>query len=179
MDNKITLEELAPYLPYGLKCQFSTGTIFEMGLFNNYRGQGIETRTIDQCLDMKPLVHPLSQLTQEIEYNGQRFVPILELANMNYYTKCNLIPKFDFVAHSTRRLMCGIKGRDLSTCQFVLDRFDSNGGRKNIAFNMYVDYEHGTHRETFADLEMIKKLHEWHFDIYGLIERDLALPIED
>tara|TARA_R110000850_G_scaffold196180_1_gene322634 strand:- start:346 stop:741 length:396 start_codon:yes stop_codon:yes gene_type:complete len=70
---KIELKNLAPYLPYGLKCKSTTilfgeedNGIYEMGLISMrgvLKGTG------------KPILRPLSDLTKEVEFNGEKFIP--------------------------------------------------------------------------------------------------------
>jgi len=70
---KLTIKELAPYLPYGLK------------IIDSYNGQihSIDKgETLDYVLQWykgdkphKIILRPLSDLTKEIEHNGERFVP--------------------------------------------------------------------------------------------------------
>ena len=79
----LTIEHLSAYLPYGLK--FISGH-YLVGL---YGGGSDITRPIllsetmsgpidwEANMDMdKPLLRPLSQLTETIEHNGERLVPI-------------------------------------------------------------------------------------------------------
>ena len=75
---KLELKHLAPYLPYGLKMkllnfpfdghirilELDCGHDFHFYLQNNY---------------VRPFLRPLSDLTKEIEVNGERFVPIIKL----------------------------------------------------------------------------------------------------
>lgn len=72
--SELTIKELAPYLPYKL----------EMELLDFPLGKHIRTLELDcghdfhfylQQNKVKPLLHPLSSLTKEIEHNGERFVP--------------------------------------------------------------------------------------------------------
>jgi hypothetical protein len=73
----------------------------------------------------KPILRPLSQLTQEIEHNGEKFVPAGKMITHGFH----------------------------NSFWYELDKFD--------------------YRYLYAmDLE---KLLEWHFDIYGLIENNLAI----
>jgi hypothetical protein len=76
---KLEIKHLAPYLPYGLKIQGQTHKSIET-LF------GLKGETVfveySQSLyawadifDIKPILRPLSDLTKEIEHNGERFVP--------------------------------------------------------------------------------------------------------
>lgn len=77
---QLDIKHIAPYLPYELK------------VFNEYSDK---VETLVSCSDVyvtlfglhktvssqysydeiKPLLHPLSMLTSEIEHNGERFVP--------------------------------------------------------------------------------------------------------
>ncbi len=63
--DKLTLEHLAPYLPYGLKLFYADGSIRELRYLDV---TGI-------CPVFKPILRPLCDLTKEIEHNSERFVP--------------------------------------------------------------------------------------------------------
>lgn len=86
MENKLTIAHLAPYLPYGLKMRFENITGREITLTGIHGGDGFAARIsdgrygywLDGC-GFKPVLRPLSQLTQEIEHNGGRFVPYKKL----------------------------------------------------------------------------------------------------
>ena len=74
---KLEIKHLAPYLPYGLKA---------VDYFDGIRLiREIVTANIigftDCSTKAKPILRPLSDLTKEIEHNGERFVPIDELWN--------------------------------------------------------------------------------------------------
>jgi hypothetical protein len=65
--NKLELKHLAPYLPYGLRI----------------KGKNLNPTTLNHdCLDWvlnrhyKPILRPLTDLTKEIEVNGEKFVSI-------------------------------------------------------------------------------------------------------
>lgn len=76
---KLELKHLAPYLPYGLKLQFifKKEKIFLLSTYDEYKN-GEQTILIAQALNgyYKPILRPLSDLTKEIEVNGEKFVPI-------------------------------------------------------------------------------------------------------
>lgn len=74
---ELQLKYLAPYLPYRLKGLSNRGSIFYLGTYSNMRGTGIEDKEIAHWLNdqMKPILRPLSDLTKEIEINGEKFVP--------------------------------------------------------------------------------------------------------
>ncbi|GHE35057.1 hypothetical protein [Sphingobacterium griseoflavum] len=75
--DKLTLEHLAPYLPYGLK-------IIDNGEVNTITGiignkvfiEGCHRNGYSSIDEVKPILRPLSDLTKEIDHNGERFVPI-------------------------------------------------------------------------------------------------------
>ena len=78
MKKQLTIEHLAAYLPYDLIVVAESGTKFRLSVTGNMKGSGIEDRPVSIVLDnkYKPLLRPLSQLTETIEHNGERFVPI-------------------------------------------------------------------------------------------------------
>jgi len=128
---KLKLEHLAPYLPYGLKCWSTTiilnseteNRIYEMGLISLrgvLKGTGI------------PILRPLSDLTKEIAVNGKTFVP-KELLEARYYT-LDLYKQCDRIIEDSRWI---------NQCDYLL----------------------------------IQHLLEWHFDVFGLIEKGLAIDI--
>lgn len=79
---KLTIEHLAAYLPYGVKCVYQTGN-----------GMGEHTDTLNSIDFSKPwifatslwpinrvehcklILRPISDLTSEITHNGETFVP--------------------------------------------------------------------------------------------------------
>ena len=124
MDN-LTLEHLSAYLPYGLEITFegdeyihsmvgvedTTNGIILISIFNDYGRCDISK--------VKPLLRPLSQLTQEIVHKGERFVP--------YYWF----------------------------------------GRQGINIKSVKDER----------WHIVQKLISWHFDVFGLIDKGLAIDI--
>lgn len=122
---KLELKHLAGYLPYDLRYKFANQTY----IFRNVIDFDYEYS--------KPILHPLSDLTKEIEVNGEKFVPI-EWLNKNKSVDL-------------------IEVQDLSKKKSIF-----NGRTTNIRFFEYC---------------VIEKLLEWHFDIHGLIENNLAIDI--
>lgn len=130
MENKLTLEHLSAYLPYGLKMIFegkggreiTLSSITSQGRYGIVISGGTGPMWLNSC-GFKPILRPLSDLTKEIEHNGERFVPI-DILGWNSYE--NIIKK-------------GI-------C-------DSVGYQYMI------------------------KLFEWHFDVFGLIDKGSAIDI--
>lgn len=135
---KLTIKELAPYLPYGLKGRVDKETYLQEE--NERIG---ELKTIDladhnyelavygelgyflcDISDFKPLIRPLSSLTEEMmaRLSKEFDMPMIE----HCLIEQNFTPEY------------------IKTFRF----------------------------------EVVQKLIEWHFDVFGLIDRGLALPIE-
>lgn len=122
---KLKLKHLAPYLPYKLKGNYEVSEVVPSAKFE-LRNKELRTDNVDFFLNYaKPILRPLSDLTKEIEVNGEKFVPI------EYFL--------------------GDDGDN------ILNAFNHN---KNSDVIEYV---------------LVLKLLEWHFDIYGLIEKGLAI----
>ena len=81
-EEKLKIEHLAPYLPYGLKAiDDKTNEIRLVTLLHftyNKETVGYNHLLYDGMLLSKhiPLLYPLEYLTKEIEHNGERFVPV-------------------------------------------------------------------------------------------------------
>jgi len=86
--NKIELKHLAPYSPYGLKVQHTEYIEFGKSVQRTCELSGIFTdcctfingsdwyfNTEENDCDIKPILRNLSDLTKEIEVNGEKFVP--------------------------------------------------------------------------------------------------------
>lgn len=150
---KLELKHIAPYLAYGLKLKKVNQTVLLRGINNNAAIGSLElTYWINpklshldiwqsgevrhfvlyysEVLQFKPILRPLSQLTQEIEHNGEKFVPF-----ERFYEVVDCLDYLDI----------------------MLEDIHSNNSILHWSY------------------EIIEKLLEWHFDIYGLIEQNLAI----
>lgn len=136
---RLTIKELAPYLPYGLKIRniLGRGSTWTLTRFN------IEQFSDDD----KPLLRNLSQLTEEIEHNGESFVPWVEINK--FLNNGEYQPHFNVIEYN-------------------------EWGSLTISFG---DHCAGYSLNLEA-IPVIQKLFEWHFDVFGLREKNLALPID-
>lgn len=84
---KLELKHLAPYLPYGLKgIDYDNKTYLFIGLDCNGKEYWDCNEVLDKKgYDVKPILRPLSDLTEEIEINGEKFVPKNKLTEMFDY----------------------------------------------------------------------------------------------
>lgn len=146
---KLELKHIAPYFPYGLKCQCMGLHVDEyaenpipvvveiVGISTEYVEIHEIGRTVTEqyyLSDIFPILLPLSDLTKEIEVNGERFVPIDRL---NKLIECEL------------------------GCNTEILWLTDNSAL-------------GVTQEIIPYTE---KLFEWHFDLYNLIENGLAINI--
>lgn len=143
----LELKHLAPYLPYGLEFEcigdYEKPEVAKMTNFNN---EGVHLATkykpvmpragvYREFYEIKPVLRPLSDLINEIEFNGEKFVPTDKLDEEFY-----AITEYSH----------------LSACL----NFDDG----ILTINLLAE-----------PLEIIQKLFEWHFDVFGLIEKGLAI----
>jgi len=136
---KLEIKHLAPYLPYGVKVINNTHPD-DVNLVTGLRDETyfIEQNSryaygdIENC---KLLLRPLSDLTKEIEINGEKFVPI-DWLEEKYYT---------LDLHKQCLQLINDTGEWIYQCDYML----------------------------------VEHLFEWHFDVFGLIDQNLAIAIND
>jgi len=98
---------------------------------------------------VKPILRPLSDLTKEIEVNGEKFVPIdFLIKNIN-----------NRISYSDNRFTDYDDGKSKNILHFYLS---------DICFGS-IEFQ--------DSLDILEKLYEWHFDIHGLIEKGEAINI--
>lgn len=177
---ELQLKHLAPYLPYQLKVE----------LLNFPIGKNIRTLELDCGHDfhfylqknwVRPHLHPLSDLTKEIEVNGEKFVPLLVLASLVDDRASWLDTKED------GSVLVGIDYAPRCGCSYDC----SCGGDYCIIFEYSKelqgltsftctdgDYDNIIGADEYANFEIREKLFEWHFDVHNLIASDLAIDIK-
>lgn len=134
---KLELRHLAPYLPYGLKCYSKEKLPFSEFFESKKEAQVYEMGVISMMGVLKgngtPLLRPLSDLTKEIEHNGETFEPDTWFNGQSE------------TMHFEEDFLRGITRRETS-------------------YNI-----------TQCSYNVLNKLFEWHFDVFGLIEQGLAI----
>lgn len=83
---KLEIKHLAPYLEHSLKCVDLKGepdsNIFTLESINIHGVVSDNDGNFDiEFKDIKPILRPLFDLTKEIEYNGEKFIPYHKLGN--------------------------------------------------------------------------------------------------
>ena len=78
--DKLKIEHLAPYLPHGLRVAYVSP--YKKGEFKE---RVLCAGSMDFCLHSqdKPILRPLSDLTKEIEVDGEKFIPLYRLQNID------------------------------------------------------------------------------------------------
>lgn len=126
----------------------------------------LEVHNLSQVLrNAYPLVlRPLSDLTKKVEVNGEKFVPIIEffqLVDGGSYTEDRVTIKNEkgwFVISN-------------SISQLSFNSIENYFDYKTF------DFDGEDWQPSFNQLAIFNKLFEWHFDVYGLIENNLAIDI--
>ena len=154
-------EFLAFSLPHGLKVLRVNDNIII-----NYFGIHYvnEFDRNDPEIDYHPILHPLTDLTKDIEHDGDKFVPIVELAKMNRFIE------------------------DSNANHIITD---TGAFIYKVYCDEYVDFAYDSKHNCFSafdkdsclpilisnQLYLFLKLIEWHFDIAGLIEKGEAIDV--
>lgn len=150
---KLELKHLAPYLPYGLiitdgeynrklSIHSTTYSTNDVGLSRLFAFGGY-----DYALGL-PALHQLSDLTKEIEHNGERFVPSYRICKQLLYDDSYVNTDDNVISIQTH-----------ANVQNIL-----------IAINNEILDE--------CPCGIYRNLLEWHFDLFGLIEDGLAIDIK-
>ena len=134
---KLELKHLAPYLPYGVMIysKFKNS--------DNYSTFEINHKNFNSTLthnSRKPILRPLSDLSEVIEHNNEKFIPT-ELLDSDEYP-------IDFFVDTN--------------FEYILD---------------WINCYQKNHHILFLPFGLINQLIEWHFDVFGLIEKGLAIDI--
>ena len=101
MKNELTIQHLAPYLPYGLKGRYMVGDVLKhlSASQNIERDKILAIDSVDFFYNFcKPILRPLSDLTKEIEHNGEKFVPNYN-SDFKYFTPYELSYFIESIPH--------------------------------------------------------------------------------
>lgn len=152
---ELQLKHIAPYLPYGLTgvCTDEyegVETVKGISIGNGFFELSTNIDDIDSSI-FKPLLLPLSCLTEEITVDGETFVPIVELAKIH-----DGFSDWFFVEPNKAVSQGWNFYYNMEEKEFQL-RFQGQRGFPNNIYEIYL------------------KIHEWHFDVFNLIDAGLAI----
>lgn len=137
---KRELKHIVPYLPYSVNVKWlnedeNCFKISELTL-ENYD-------LLINKLEGKLILRPLLYLKEEIEHNGEKFVPINKLKEMYNEMPDSFIKHLMYIDFENQFTLFGLE--------------EDNSYEVSMPYSLY------------------EKLFEWHFDILGLIDADLAV----
>tara|TARA_R110000772_G_C13310212_1_gene439948 strand:- start:1572 stop:2030 length:459 start_codon:yes stop_codon:yes gene_type:complete len=145
--NKLELKHLAPYLPYGL-------TIYDKykksDKFDIYEMTLNNLNGVIKNDLRKPILRPLSDLKKMIKHNGNTFCPFNVIDE-----DCN----YDHICDTDYNTDWSDKGDSIYDYLELFIKDDSK------------------YRINFLPYGLITKLFEWHFDVFGLIPKGIAIDI--
>ena len=147
---KLELKHLSPYLPYGLNLKINTPIGTSNRVLELDCGHDFNLHLSEG--NVKPILRPLSDLYKNIDINGENIIPVIELANINFPRHAwVIVDKWQFI--KTKAGGYTFEWDDGYECWL----FDGSSQMNQVALHY--------------------KLLEWHFDVFGLIEKGLATDI--
>lgn len=183
---QLTIKELIFYLPYSLnakmlnyKCDYVGNEIDTIIGLEQWDKSG----SLWSCLtiggskpslsDIKPILRPLSDLIKEIEINGEKFVPIIEISKFLLGDR-----KVEDYGFSENKHYYYCETSDSINRQYCifLEEYDLSLNISKKNFKMLEDRKNNI-RESYSQLEYYNMLYKWHFDVFGLIKKGLAIDI--
>lgn len=154
---KLKEEQITPYYPYKLKLKYKDGTATE--IFNASHLVNFDYNFSYMLL----LLHPLSDLTKEIEVDGFGIIPLISL--LKIHTGSNWgIKYFEIYKGDEEWAITNVQG-------------GWSFGYNSINQGFYLVYKSKRFDNIKHQLILFQQLFEWHFDIFGLIEKGLAIDI--
>jgi hypothetical protein len=117
--------------------------------------------------EIEILLRPLSQLTEAIEHGGERFVPIVRIAEM---LGMRQVSPYD--ADDEGVIYYGWEHTSCDSSEQYLFSYYEDG-----KFGVWIDEVSGRPLYSEFSLEVIQFMHSIHVDLYGLIEAGLAEAI--
>jgi len=164
---KLELKHLAPYLPFKLKVNhFGKSKVLNCGQGSSNHWIGITSGLRYQdIIKFAPILRPLSDLTKEIEHDEEKFVPMQKLCRECFYKE--QYPKdwsfgirdSIFYASAIDSIMTRLFEYNSKEMMFI-----GSNPRDNYKMNV-------------KQFKAFQRLFEWHFDVFGLIEKGLAIKV--
>ena len=186
----LTLEHLAPYITYGIRAIVGeterniTAVSVDSPFVFVSAWKGSREKEMVSIEDIKPILRPLSDLTKEIEHNGERFIPIIELykKSSEYYNSKDLDYEFIDSWGAKGNILKVYHNRDKDEySEFVYSnlsfRKDTRFEKGSYNFGMYLPHPIRVDDKIHNIYFLQKLLFKWHFDVFGLIEKGLAIDI--
>lgn len=110
-------------------------------------------------------LRPLSDLTKEIEVNGEKFVPIEKLLDIHSNVNWSASDYLEVGSSHNDEWWVSFKKKPSFYFGF------------NKIHGFYAMTKEGNQQSLNNVYELYQKLFEWHFDVFGLIDAGLAIDI--
>lgn len=150
----LNLELVSPFFPHKVKAQFRDGEILEIERIASF----------DKWNNIKLILRPLSDLINEIEIDGKKFIPIVKLmdlsVNMNWSETDHMISE-----SGCQEWWCRWKDSHVSIFGYNKE--------SQYFYNLLND----EHQKVYNQKELFNHLYKWHFDVDGLIDKGIAIDI--
>lgn len=182
---KLEIQHIAPYLPFGLKAHDEEyGETFFVCSYRQDSDEwlihdNIDGSVIEYSRDvLKPILRPLSDLTKEITRNGETFVPIVELYKIARGRYEDSIVRY-WEKMSSKSIKIEMEGHNNYIFSLVFSDCDVRL-ESGLNFQLYsTDLHNDNPKNVMIQCwnVLFQKLYEWHFDVFGLIEKGLAIDI--
>lgn len=178
---ELEIKHIVPYLPYGLKVlRPDNRTVLDVvGIDNNmyiFSYNRLENVTYGSFNTSKLILRPLSAITKEID-NGERFVPLIELFKLSNGNFQQEIRYHSVMATTQIQIeMLGFRNYFFGLFESHRDIRIENG----LYFHCYstdLAMDDRKEEKIFCQYSLFLKLLEWHFDIFGLIDANLAIDV--
>lgn len=128
----------------------------------------------------KPLLRPLSDLTNPIKHNEKEFIPIVELAKI----EAGYFDEGKFIKGDIGRIVkIHIRSQVYHADAYILEHKGEYTLKEYFSFkagdfNRMYSYGNGFHGCILRNQQILfQKLYEWNFDIHSLISEDKAIDI--
>lgn len=195
MMETLKLEHLAPYLPYSLKfmagnkkCNVAYMSTKKLALIKigGYGGEVWKCAWGKLPKNVKPILRPLSDLTKEIKHNGNAFVPAHILHRIacegltNPFEKPNSGMWYEgkYQLQEFEDTGCQVitveTPDDLRESKLEICHSD---GHVTFSKNLHNEERDSLIYACAEQMQLFQRLYEWHFDVFNLIEKGLAIDI--
>lgn len=182
--NKLQLKHLAPYLNYKLKTSVDGDADNDtlLGLHASdatarLYNKELSITYITYISNLTPILRPLSDLTKEIDIEGRKFIPIMDLCDVGrngiYWSE----------GGNKKIVDCSVFKGNKVVRHDSYEMYMHFGFKQGKSGSFFYGYDWDFEDDDFAPNNIVKqnelwmKLYEWHFDVLGLIEKGLAVDI--
>ena len=120
--------------------------------------------------EMDLVLHPLSDLTKEIEDEGKKFIPLLELLKLAYNNIFNYVPEitsYNLLFDDESFGIIAYNNEEERVSLYYIDNIKDN------KFEFWISgYE-----MSIRQFDFFQNLVKWHFDLGGFIQKGQAIDV--